>query len=669
MKQKFLLLVLLILFGATAGQAAWANVAINFTTDKDSYTKGEVVQVILELTNDQNKALFIDEAKIVLKDPNNKKRAKFKIKEETENVFSFAYKIKEDDPEGTWSVRLKLKAEVGKEDGDEEDEKEEEKKFKSRITFTVNSRTSNQDVVNDNSQPQADTGSGSDVGQTPQEPTSSTGNNTQTNTATNTGGVGVTGSHDFITAWNGTSTCIGCHLDKAEEVHSSVHYQWLGDAVNVVNGPNVQGKLDVGVNSYCINILGNWNGCNKCHIGLGQRPDPNPTQAQLENIDCLICHQKEYKRINVNGTYVPDSSKMNISILEAAQTVHLPERENCLQCHAFGGGGDNFKRGDMPFALSNTSDREFDVHMSTTGANLKCQDCHITQNHKIAGRGSDLRPTELDMPVECGNCHTPQANGTGHDPTINRHIARVACQTCHIPEYARDAKDTPASEKTEAFRNWLEPHQTPSGAIHPTPTMAGNLMPVYKWWNKTSYAYTLFENVIYDPETGKIPTSMPNGSPNESGAKIYPFKYKTALQPFAPAQNKLIALDTSIYFQTGDADLATKAGLKNMGLSENEPYEWVETETFQLITHEVPPKQFALNCTDCHGSTARMDLQGKLGYAPKADSRTLCTQCHGYKDPANISFYALHDKHVASKKYDCSWCHSFSRPERGLKAN
>jgi uncharacterized protein YfaS (alpha-2-macroglobulin family) len=25
-----------------------------------------------------------------------------------------------------------------------------------------------------------------------------------------------------------------------------------------------------------------------------------------------------------------------------------------------------------------------------------------------------------------------------------------------------------------------------------------------------------------------------------------------------------------------------------------------------------------------------------------------------------------HDKHVKDKKYDCSWCHGFSRPERGL---
>ncbi len=31
------------------------------------------------------------------------------------------------------------------------------------------------------------------------------------------------------------------------------------------------------------------------------------------------------------------------------------------------------------------------------------------------------------------------------------------------------------------------------------------------------------------------------------------------------------------------------------------------------------------------------------------------------------SYNKLHDKHVKDKKYDCSWCHGFSRPERGLK--
>ena len=30
-------------------------------------------------------------------------------------------------------------------------------------------------------------------------------------------------------------------------------------------------------------------------------------------------------------------------------------------------------------------------------------------------------------------------------------------------------------------------------------------------------------------------------------------------------------------------------------------------------------------------------------------------------------FEELHNKHVKDKGYDCSWCHGFSRPERGLR--
>lgn len=39
--------------------------------------------------------------------------------------------------------------------------------------------------------------------------------------------------------------------------------------------------------------------------------------------------------------------------------------------------------------------------------------------------------------------------------------------------------------------------------------------------------------------------------------------------------------------------------------------------------------------------------------------------CHGNK--GDKSFVPLHDKHVKDKGYDCSWCHDFSRPERGLR--
>jgi len=59
-----------------------------------------------------------------------------------------------------------------------------------------------------------------------------------------------------------------------------------------------------------------------------------------------------------------------------------------------------------------------------------------------------------------------------------------------------------------------------------------------------------------------------------------------------------------------------------------------------------------------------MDLQADLGYALKGSESEVCTQCHESED--SMSFTEVHDKHVRSKGKDCSVCHTFSRPERGL---
>ncbi len=420
------------------------------------------------------------------------------------------------------------------------------------------------------------------------------------------------------------------------------------------------------MNSYCINTLGNWNSCGACHVGLGLRPETVETLSQLENIDCLICHQKEYKRKKVDGIFVADEANMSISMVQAARTVHMPTRATCVNCHATGGGGDNFKRGDMALAHANTADTTFDVHMATTGADLTCQACHTTELHKMAGRGSDLRPTDLDVEMDCNSCHDGGQPATRHnDTTIDRHMARVSCQSCHIPTFAKNASDTINDERTEIDRDWLEPHLTASGVIHPTPTMDGDLVPRYAWWNGFSSSYLLFDDAVTDPQTGRIPTSRPEGTVNDQNAKLYPFKYKTALQPLATAKNQLIALDTSVYFVNGDPVSSTRAGLANMGYPEDTPYEWIETDTMQLITHEVPPAAQALRCNDCHENTARMDLVNSLGYNLKGSPAVVCTQCHGAEDA--MTFLKVHKKHVEDEGYDCSSCHEFSRPERNLR--
>jgi hypothetical protein len=54
------------------------------------------------------------------------------------------------------------------------------------------------------------------------------------------------------------------------------------------------------------------------------------------------------------------------------------------------------------------------------------------------------------------------------------------------------------------------------------------------------------------------------------------------------------------------------------------------------------------------------------GRSAVAAPRRNCTQCHEEEDD-QLSWQKVHDKHVTDKKYDCSFCHTFTRPERGLR--
>ena len=410
-------------------------------------------------------------------------------------------------------------------------------------------------------------------------------------------------------------------------------------------------------------------------------PEPTATQAQLENIDCLICHQQAYRRVKVNGVFVPDEANMAITIDQAVQTVHKPVRANCLQCHARAGGGDAFKRGDLALAHGNTTDATFDRHMAVnpTGENLQCQSCHKVSNHRIAGRGSDLAPTDYDYPMGCSTteCHQTKGSPGGHTTqAVNRHIDRVACQTCHIRTYGKNASDTAATEATEYHRDWTLPHlNTTVNQYHPTSYLQNDLVPKYKFWNKYSTNYLLFDVASLNPMTGNYTVSKPVGSISDltTASKLYPFKFKTAFQPIAARLNVLIAIDTSIYWTGSFATpgervaAAVAAGLTNMGFSSSESYAFANTETNQLITHGVPPASQTLTCNECHASRTQINLPD-IGYKLKNSSQVVCTQCHGAEDE-QMSFEQFHRKHVQEEGRGCSWCHNFSRPERGLNEN
>lgn len=195
-------------------------------------------------------------------------------------------------------------------------------------------------------------------------------------------------AHSEITEYNGPETCVACHETEAQQVHASVHYQQSGMTPNVTNIEGPAGKGNGAFNTYCGSIRTSpFFTCAGCHVGNGLPPSTEMTTEQLNNIDCLMCHQDDYARVGAppyedvvvtgaDGTpttisipveetfrFMPDESKMTISIVEAARTVHPTTRKTCLRCHAGASGSDGGKRGDMSTVTINPP-RHSDIHMS-----------------------------------------------------------------------------------------------------------------------------------------------------------------------------------------------------------------------------------------------------------------------------------------------------------------
>ncbi len=470
--------------------------------------------------------------------------------------------------------------------------------------------------------------------------------------------------HQNITNYEGPQTCVACHTQEANDALHSEHMKWDGKWAQV--------------NTYCTAPQPAEYACLSCHASTGK-----VTNQTVNDVDCLICHSDTYRRSlqpldipltvtdwqgnqktymtprkNAEGNYTMqprfDLMPAGTTMAQLAQNVHLPTRATCLRCHATAGGSDGAKRGDMSTALINPS-LTSDVHMSPQGANFTCQACHVTTDHQIPGKGIDLRISEGGAVKSCADCHGAKPHGNAE---LNRHTDRVACQTCHVPTFAKDMP-------TELSRDWRHPVWNPAGcsgqgAWVGEEVKASNVVPRYTFWNGTSYVYDLAQSVSAQPD-GTYAMAKANGSIDEDGSKLYPIKLHEAVQPRHDASGRMVQYDVLWNFMTGKYEEAAARGVAFMNL--NGSYSWVNTTAEQLITHGVGPKDSALRCADCHENTARMNLP-ELGYVLKGDEATVCTQCHRLEE--RKPFNDLHNKHVTDKRYDCVWCHTFSRPERGL---
>jgi hypothetical protein len=491
--------------------------------------------------------------------------------------------------------------------------------------------------------------------------------------------------HSNITSYAGPSTCLACHRQQAVAMFGSVHYQWTGATPNVPNIPGNAGKAELGFNTYCGSVETSRHiACYSCHAGAGLAPNQTMSEAQLSNIDCMTCHQELYRRAPAapfenltftdyagvphtwrlpvedaqgNFQYVINESQMPVSAVVAAQTVHSPTRTTCLSCHAYAAGSDCGKRGDLSTAMVNPP-VAVDVHMSPQGANLTCQACHQFTSHRVLGRGLDIRENDVAAQLTCTStgCHS----STPHNITqVNNHTSRVSCQACHIPEYAKLVT-------TEMQRNWTAPFWFPGmfsnqGGYKPEEIRQGNVTPTYAWYNGTSYVYIRGQVPPLRPD-GMYEFAAPYGSVNEG--QIVPMKEHTSNSAMLDSTRQMIPFSTFIFFVTGDFSRAVQAGQETLGMTGN--WSMVDVHTYQTINHQVEPALNALQCGDCHAAYAggvptRMDLQGSLGYAPKAPLSQTCSQCHSAED--NPGFVSVHNRHLR-EGITCSSCHNFSRPER-----
>ena len=492
--------------------------------------------------------------------------------------------------------------------------------------------------------------------------------------------------HLDITQYDGPETCIACHDQEAHDALNSLHMKWSAPTPNLSNDDGTSiGKQDRAINTFCSYAPSSKGACYGCHVradgNAGHEPDVN-------DVDCLMCHNDTYQRTfvmdfdnpvtaekidgttqdyffglqdPVTGDYttVPDYSKMpeGTTMVELAQNVHQPTRKSCLRCHAKAGGGDWTKRGDMGLNSAAPTVHE-DIHMSPDagGQDMSCVDCHQAQNHKMGGRGIDLRNGEIEAP-KCTDFH----NAAPHDDNkLNQHAqGQVACQTCHIPEFGKGGA-------TEMSRDWLQPHWNPAfcngqGGFVGHEIKLANVKPEYRFFDGTSYVYNVGETIAPGEggEDGVYNMARANGSIFDGKSQIVPIKNHYSVMPLNDATQEIIPPEIMQMFMTGDFDNAVQAGMANAGYEGS--YTMVPVNAEMLITHGVGPDDTALSCNDCHAGDGQTPDGSKripfaeLGYHQWPSKVEECTLCHDKEEDGD--WKRMHEKHK-KKDVSCTSCHT-----------
>ena len=356
-------------------------------------------------------------------------------------------------------------------------------------------------------------------------------------------------------------------------------------------------------------IDANWARCTSCHVGYGWKSSSFDFKDETK-VDCLVCHDTTglYKKVPT-GAGVPDPF---VDLHTVASHVGDTSRKTCGGCHFYGGGGDGVKHGDLDSSLVKGT-RDLDVHMGTDGEDFTCQECHTTEDHFITGTAMVASPSNSTS-IGCVGCHDENPH---NESMINKHMSRIACQTCHIPTFAKELPTKTSWNWETAGKNLKSPKDKYGKPTYAKKkgsfTWGMNIVPTYAWYTGEAGAYLIGDKM--DPKkVTKI--SYPLGDKKNPKAKISPFKIHTGKQPYDTKNNYFTTIHLfgkGGYWKTLDWNKSITAGMKLTGLPYSGKYAFAETIMYWPINHMVAPKEQALGCMDCHGDDGRMDWK-ELGY-------------------------------------------------------
>jgi octaheme c-type cytochrome (tetrathionate reductase family) len=441
---------------------------------------------------------------------------------------------------------------------------------------------------------------------------------------------------DYFTdnEYKGTQSCLNCHGLEGMDMLTKAHFTWQGVATNIV-GDGIQGQIhgknDI-INNFCVAVPSNEGRCTQCHAGYGY-DDNNYDFGDMKNIDCLVCHDQtgDYEKDLTTAGLPKEGIDLNavarsVATPRAPNETAVPTIDNCIDCHAFAGGGDNVKHGDLASTLANTT-REFDVHMGTDGADYECVECHQVKkdgedaliDHGIGGM--PYHSVDEGVMVGCVDCHgdAPSVHaGTSVQTIVNSHPT-LACQVCHIPTFARGEKPTKVSWK------WSDAglDGPPEGVVTPDPVTgldtwakkkgtfvwANDVRPTLLYHDGTWNKMIINKNDQYT----ELPAYLggPAANYTTEGAMIYPFKKMVGNQP-ADANNNTILVPhlfggkggPNPFWKVFDWDLALQDGATYAGQTYTGEFEFVDTVMYLAVNHEIADGDMSLGkglCNDCHG--------------------------------------------------------------------